>query len=240
MKNGPDIVRIAALIGDPARANILTALMSGKALTATELAGEAGVTPQTASSHLRKLLEGSLVSLRPSGRHRYYTLSGEDVAQTLESLMGLAAGQGLLRTRTGPKDAALRDARVCYNHLAGARGVQMYRAMRARDCFAVGPTGIDLTAAGRRFVTDFGVDLDALAPSRAPLCRECLDWSARESHLAGKLGRAMLTHMLDMGWARRDNTSRDRASQDKASRAIRFSAVGQTAFDRHFPLQPAI
>lgn len=225
MKNGPDITRIAALIGDPARANILTALMSGKALTATELAGEAGVTPQTASSHLKKLMDGGLLTLRPSGRHRYYTLSGEDVATALEALMGLAAGHGHLRTRTGPKDAALREARVCYSHLAGQRGVQMFRAMRAQGCFAFSADGVALSNRGRAFVTDFGVDLGSLDKGRAPLVRECLDWSARESHMAGKLGRAMLTRMQEVGWA----------TKQPQSRVVQFSRSGALAFDAAFP-----
>ncbi|MEX0284275.1 MAG: ArsR/SmtB family transcription factor [Paracoccaceae bacterium] len=224
MKDGPDIVRIAALIGDPARANILTALMSGKALTATELSGEAGVTPQTASSHLKKLMDGGLIVQRPSGRHRYYTLSGEEEAHTLEGLMGLAAGQGHLRTRTGPRDAALREARVCYNHLAGERGVTMFRSMRQRGFFHVGPNDITLTPEGTHFVETFGVALDDLKRNRAPMCRECLDWSARESHLAGKLGRAMLTRMLEHGWARRAENSR----------AILFSDAGKRAFAEAF------
>ena len=108
MREGPDIARIAALIGDPARAHMLTALMSGKALTATELAGEAGVTLQTASGHLAKLLDGQMVQARKQGRHKYFALAHADVAATLEALMGLAAGQGTSRTRTGPKDAAMR------------------------------------------------------------------------------------------------------------------------------------
>ncbi len=224
MKDGPDIVRVAALIGDPARANILTALMSGKALTASELAAEAGVTPQTASSHLGKLREGGLVSLRSAGRHRYYALAGEDVAQALEGLMGLAAGQGHLRTRTGPKDLALRQARVCYNHLAGERGVQMFVAMRTNGHFRMDDGGISLTDDGTRFVRAFGIPLDDLNRSRAPMCRECLDWSERESHLAGKLGRAMLARMLETGWARRDANSR----------AVLFTTAGRQAFDHHF------
>ena len=217
-------MRVAALIGDPARANILTALMSGKALTASELAAEAGVTPQTASSHLKKLLDGGLVRLRSAGRHRYYGLAGEEVAHALEGLMGLAAGQGHLRTRTGPKDAALREARVCYNHLAGRRGVQMFAAMRARGHFTITEGGITLTEPGHRFAEGFGIDLAALSRSRAPLCRDCLDWSERESHLAGKLGRAMLTRMIDTGWARRDPNSR----------AVVFTPAGQQAFDAAF------
>ena len=122
MKEGPDIALLGSLIGDPARANILTALMSGKALTATELASEAGVTVQTASSHLKKLQEAQLLRQRKQGRHRYFTLADDDVGSVLEAMMGLAARRGLLRTRTGPRDEALRKARVCYNHLAGRSG----------------------------------------------------------------------------------------------------------------------
>jgi len=224
MKEGPDIARIAALIGDPARANILTALMSGKALTASELAAEAGVGLPTASSHLRKLEEGGLIAQRKSGRHRYFTLSGDEVARVLEALMGLAAGHGHLRSRTGPKDDALRRARVCYNHLAGEMGVEMYQAMRARGFVAGEDDTLALTDAGRRFVADLGVDLAALPRSRAPLCRECLDWSARQSHLAGQLGRALLAQFIANDWARRA----------AGSRAVLFTPRGETAFAQAF------
>lgn len=228
MKDGPDIARIAALIGDPARANMLGALMSGKALTATELAQEAGITPQTASSHLGKLLEGGLLHLRGQGRHRYYSLSGSDVAETLESLMGLAAGRGHLRTRTGPRDPALREARVCYNHLAGARGVAMFRALRAAGHLTEADGVIDLTEGGRRFSKEFGIDLAALERGRAPLCRPCLDWSVRETHLAGSLGRALLARMETLGWVGRE----------PGSRVIRFTRKGQAGFDAAFPAAP--
>jgi len=224
MKEGPDISRIAALIGDPARANILTALMSGKALTASELAMEAGVSLQTASSHLRKLEEGGLIELRKSGRHRYFNLAGDEVAKLLEALMGLAAGSGHLRSRTGPKDAALRRARVCYNHLAGEMGVEMYRALQARGYLTGAGDGLCLTEAGRGFIAGLGIDLAALPRSRAPLCRECLDWSARQSHLAGQLGRALLSQFISNGWARRA----------KGSRAVLFTPAGEAAFSRAF------
>lgn len=225
MKDGPDIARIAALIGDPARANMLGALMSGKALTATELAHEAGITPQTASSHLRKLLEGGLVRLRGQGRHRYYALSGHDVAETLESLMGLAARRGHLRTRTGPRDAALREARVCYNHLAGERGVALYRSMIGEKLLVETDEDVSLTPKGERFAEEFGIDLTALRSKRAPLCRPCLDWSAREHHLAGSFGRAMLTRMEALGWLTRQPDSR----------VIRFTTQGEAAFEARFP-----
>ncbi len=209
-------------MGDPARANMLTALMSGKALTATELAAEAGVTAQTASGHLAKLLDGGLVQVRKQGRHKYFTLAHADVAAALEGLMGLAAGQ--LRTRTGPKDAALREARVCYNHLAGQRGVQLYGSLLAHGFLKEAADGPVLTAAGCVFANDFGIDLDALSAARAPLCRTCLDWSERRTHLAGSLGRAMLARMEDLGWLWRD----------EGSRAVLFSAVGKEAFSAAF------
>src|SRR5258707_10724971 len=129
MKAGPDIAMIASLVGDPARSNMLSALMTGRALTASELAHQAGVTPQTASSHLAKLEAGGLIEPEKQGRHRYYRLTGPDVASVLEGLMGLAARAGHLRTRTGPSDPGLRRARVCYDHLAGDFGVRMLDAM---------------------------------------------------------------------------------------------------------------
>lgn len=220
MKEGPDIARIAALIGDPARANMLTALMTGKALSASELAREAGVTQQTASTHLAKLEAGGLLRLRKQGRHKYFTLATEEVAQVLEALMGLAAGRGHLRSRTGPADAALRKARVCYNHLAGEMGTQMYDVFRARGFLTGDDAALVLTDAGRGFVTDFGIDLDALTARRSPLCRECLDWSERRTHLAGSLGRALLTRIEDLGWARRE----------RPGRVIRFTPEGERRF----------
>jgi DNA-binding transcriptional ArsR family regulator len=223
MKEGPDISRVAALIGDPARANILTALMTGVALTATELAAEAGVTAQTASSHLTKLVDGGLLQVRKQGRHKYFALAHGDVAAALEGLMGLASD--LRRTRTGPKDLALRRARVCYNHLAGQMGVQMFASLTARGFLHDDVDAPVLTESGRAFVTEFGIDLAALSAMRAPLCRSCLDWSERRTHLAGSLGRAMLAKMEQTGWVRRDTTGR----------ALIFTPDGATAFERMFP-----
>ena len=156
MKEGPDIARIAALIGDPARANMLTALMSGKALTASEFAGEANVTLQTASAHLSKLDEGGLLRPRKQGRQKYFSLASDDVARVLEGLMGLAALSGHLRSRTGPNDPALRKARVCYNHLAGEMGIQLLESLVRRRYLRMGDDGLGLFDEGRAFVTDLG------------------------------------------------------------------------------------
>ena len=226
MKEGPDISHIAALIGDPARANILTALMAGQALTATELALQAGVTPQTASSHLSKLQLGGLVLMRKQGRHRYFSLSGNDVGAVLENLMQFAASRGLTRVRTGPKDPALRAARVCYNHLAGDMGVTMFDSLATHKLIGVDDDAVRLTDKGRAFVSDFGIELTSLEKIKRPLCRSCLDWSVRRSHLAGTLGTALLEMFYANNWAKRE--------QD--SRVVTFSRNGLARFNNAFPI----
>lgn len=208
MKDGPDIARIAALIGDPARANILSALMDGRALTATELAGEAGVSASTTSIHLGKLHDGGLVRQSKQGRHRYYALVGAEVAEVLEALMGLAHSTGARRVRTGPRDAALRRARVCYDHLAGEMGVALHDALAVRGVIAAGGDDIALTDAGRRVLTGLGIDLARLGKGRRPDCRACLDWSMRRNHLAGALGATLWDHIQKEGWARRRDGAR--------------------------------
>ncbi|WP_102868673.1 ArsR/SmtB family transcription factor [Pseudovibrio exalbescens] len=224
MKDGPDIARIAALIGDPARANMLTALMSGKALTATELSQEAGITLQTASSHLAKLDAGGLLSPRKQGRHKYFSIASDQVAHLLETLMVLAAGSGHLRTRTGPRDEEMRKARVCYNHLAGHMGIVMYESFLRKGFLHVATDDLTLTNTGASFVDGFGIDLKELKAKKSPLCRECLDWSERRSHLAGSLGRALLARMENLGWAKRV----------PESRVVRFTKAGQAEFDATF------
>lgn len=224
MKAGPNIAHVASLLGDPARANMLTALMSGRALTASELASEAGVTPQTASSHLARLHEGGLVVPRKQGRHRYFRLTGEDVAAVLEGLMGLAARTGHLRTRTGPKDPALRRARICYDHLAGELGVRMFDSLATRQRIVLDNDAVTLTETGRDFAADFGIGLNALGRTRRPLCKACLDWSARRSHLAGALGAAFLQRFYALGWAARE----------PGSRIVAFSRRGEDAFAAAF------
>lgn len=225
-KDGPDIARIAALIGDPARANMLTALMSGRALTAAELATEAGITKATASTHLAKLTQAGLIRQRPQGRHKYFTLGSDDIAATLESLMGLAAGTGHMRTRPGPKDAAFRQARICYNHLAGDLGVQLFESLRHQHHLTVQDDTIGLTPTGATFAQEFGIDMTTLQAKRAPLCRPCLDWSERRTHLAGSLGRAILSEILRRNWAYRQD----------GSRVIAFTPKGLTEFTKTFPI----
>lgn len=220
MADGPLISRVAALIGDPARANILTALMDGRALTVTELAQVAGVTIQTASGHIAKLNDAQLVTYEKQGRHRYIRLSGTDVAMVLEGLMGLAQRTGALPVRAGPKDAALRSARVCYDHLAGEMGVELFERLTARQLIG-GSDGLAVTPAGENFFSEFGIDIDAFKAAKRPLCRNCLDWSERRYHLGGALGAAMLSELLKRQWAKRLD-----------GRVIEFSNDGRGHFNR--------
>ncbi len=214
---------VAALVGDPARSNMLTALMTGRALTATELAHQAGITPQTASSHLAKLEAGGLIEQEKQGRHRYYRLADADVAGVLEGLAGLAARTGHMRVRTGPKDPALRRARVCYDHLAGDLGVQMLDSMKRQKLVRQHKDDIKLTAEGARFLANtLQISTETLAHPRRPLCKACLDWSERRHHLAGTLGAAMMTRFTELKWAARDSAP--------GSRVVNFSRNGEKRF----------
>src|SRR6201991_1024598 len=223
MKTGPDISLVAALVGDPARSNMLMALMSGRALTASELAQEAGITPQTASSHLAKLEAGGLVDPEKQGRHRYYRLAGEDVAGVLEMLDGLAARVGHMRVRTGPKDPELRRARICYDHLAGDLGVQMLDSMRDQKLVRQKKQDIELTAEGARFLEkNLQIASEALTHPRRPVCKACLNWSERRHHLAGTLGAAMMNRFTELKWAARDAAP--------GSRVVNFTRNGEKRF----------
>lgn len=222
MKDGPIIATVAALIGDPARANILTALMDGRALTASELAAAAGVALPTASGHLGKLTEAGLLGVEKQGRHRYYRLSGTDVAEVLEGLMGLAQRTGAMRVRAGPRDAELRAARVCYDHLAGEEGVALLERLVARGLLDGGEKP-RLTDAGRAAFAAIGIDVAALERRRRPTCLPCLDWSERRHHLGGALGAAILARAVTLGWVTRGE-----------GRALRITPAGRTAFAAAF------
>jgi DNA-binding transcriptional ArsR family regulator len=225
MKDGPSIAGIAAAIGDHARADILTALMADQALTATELAQIAGVTKQTTSSHLAKLMDAGLLAVESQGRHRYFRLADRDVAELLESLMGVAFRAGAVRVRGSPREPALRKARVCYDHLAGELGVLAFESLTRRRLLRTENEKLELTVSGRRFCRDdLGIDVDALTAGRRPLCRTCLDWSVRRHHLAGALGAALLARCLELGWARRV----------KGSRVVSFSPTGEAALRERF------
>jgi DNA-binding transcriptional ArsR family regulator len=224
MKDGPNIVGIAALIGERARAEILTALLGGQALTATELTAAADVTKQTMSAHLAKLVEAKLVAVESQGRHRYFRLADDDVAELLESLMGVAYRTGALRLRSSPREPALRKARVCYDHLAGELGVLAFDALQKRRMLRQGDAGLELSPAGVRLFGELGADLAPAPSGRRPMCRLCLDWSVRRHHLAGLAGAALLRRCYALGWARRE----------KDSRVVAFTPRGEREFRERF------
>lgn len=228
MKDGPNIVRIAALIGDHARAEALTALMGGQALTATELADAASVTKQTMSTHLAQLLDAGLLAVEAQGRHRYFRIANDDVAHLLESLMGVAYMNGAVRLRTSPREPALRKARVCYDHLAGEMGVRIYAGLLQQQALVLGMDGPELTDAGEHLFARIGIDTNALATQRRAFCRSCLDWSERRHHLAGNLGAALFGRMIELGWARRVKDSRVVTVTAAGERGIR-ELIGDAA-----------
>jgi DNA-binding transcriptional ArsR family regulator len=193
------LAETAALIGDPARAAMLAALLDGRALTAGELAGIAGVTPQTASGHLSRLATAGLLAVARQGRHRYHRLASPAVARVLENLSLLAAAPK--RLATGPRDAQMRLARTCYDHLAGRLAVALADALVERGEIELTPEAGAVTERGEALLARLGI---APVPRRGRLlCRPCLDWSERRPHLAGVLGAALCARCFELGWIRR-------------------------------------
>ncbi|MBQ4835141.1 ArsR/SmtB family transcription factor [Pseudoalteromonas luteoviolacea] len=219
----PDISTVAGLIADSARSKILTALMGGQALTATELSIEADVTPQTASSHLAKLLEGELLQVRKQGRHKYFQLKGPHVAAVLEQLLVLTA-LSTPKTSTGPKDPRLKHARVCYDHLAGELGVQLYDALVSANMLEDFGELTRLTEKGKTYFMSLGVDFQQFNKNSRPVCKSCLDWSERRNHIAGHLGSWILNYIFEQKWAK----------QDLDARSITFTSKGLKAFNSTF------
>jgi DNA-binding transcriptional ArsR family regulator len=231
MLSAKRFTEIAALAGQPARAAILHALLDGRALTASELAQSARITPQTATSHLARLSHAGLLLVHKQGRHRYHQLKSRAVAQMMESIMQVAS-DGSLHTRhtfVGPKEAALRIARICYDHLAGQLGVALADAMVTAEYVELSPEGALLTGKGVRFLDRMGIRTSGFLTaggklSQRILCHPCMDWSERRLHLGGAIGAAICEHSLASGWVRR---RRD-------SRAVLVTPLGRQVFREEF------
>ncbi|MFL5333569.1 MAG: ArsR/SmtB family transcription factor [Geminicoccaceae bacterium] len=226
METGSSIARVAALVGDPARANMLSALTDGRALTASELAYFAGVTPQTASSHLSKLTEAGLLAQQRQGRHHYYRLASPLVGRMLESLMVVADPAPLQPRWRGGQ--ALRTARTCYDHLAGRLAVGIADGLVERGHVVLAEDGGEVTAAGLAHLAEFGIDLGGASMRRRPFVRPCLDWSERRPHLAGAIGAALASRAFELGWIERI----------KDSRAVAITAAGTRGFLDVFGVRP--
>lgn len=206
------LAEIGALVGDPGRASMMVALMDGRALTATELAQFANIAPQTASGHLSKLLLAHLLVVERQGRHRYYRIASAEVARMLETIMHVAAEQDIAeatrRIHVGPKDEALRAARTCYDHLAGRLGVSVADAMTGRGLVELDADGGTVTEDGRRFLREFGADLDTPPRVKRMFIRSCLDWSERRPHLGGHVATIITQRCFQLDWVRRQQGSR--------------------------------
>jgi len=226
MRDIPDIARVAAHIGERARADMLMALMADRALTATELAAVAGVTRQTASAHLSRLVEAGLVMMARQGRQRFFRLASDDVGELVERLMAVAFRTGATRLRTPVGTPALAKARLCYDHMAGDLAVAALEGMLKRGWFSARPGMLELTAAGRLGLEGLGIMAEDPDTGRRPMCRMCADWGEGRQHLSGALGAIILGHVLRAGWARVDETHR----------VLRFSEAGEAEFRAGFLL----
>ncbi len=222
------VSRIAAAIGDPARARMLYSLSDGHARTSTELAVVAGVSPSTASAHLSRLLSERLIKVHAQGKHRYFSLEGPNVAGVLEGLSVLA---GAAAPRFEPNTPhRLRFARTCYDHMAGTLGVSLHDSLHAKGWFAASSRDgreYELTPAGTRWLQALGIDLDAARALRRRFACPCLDWSERRPHLGGALGAALLQLALKKKWV----------AQDLDNRALRLTTHGRREMQARFGLQ---
>ena len=214
------MAEVAALVGDQARANILSALMGGRALTASELVHAAGVSPQTTSGHLGKLADGCLIACVKQGRHRYYRIATPRVAEMLEGIMAVVADAPPRHRPSSKLDDAMRTARTCYDHFAGKLGVGLTDALCAHGYVALSGEGGEVTESGVAFLEKFGVDLGAARSRRRIFCRPCLDWTERRPHIAGRLGAHLLDTMLAEGWVSRVAGDRSLRITDEGRAAL--------------------
>ena len=224
MNTEPTIAIVADLIGAPARATILGALLSGETLPATELARRCHLTPQTVSAHLTKLAHGKLIVVQPMGRHRYYRLADPGVARALEALQVIAPQSPVCSLRESDQSRIMRNARLCYDHLAGRLGVGLTEHLLDRGWLTATERDFHVTATGELGLATLGLDLDAAKARRRSFARQCLDWSERKPHLAGALGAALASHFFAEGWIKRVD----------GSRGIHLTATGKARFNQMF------
>jgi DNA-binding transcriptional ArsR family regulator len=222
----PDIASAAALIGEPSRAAILSALADGRALPAGELARAAGISPQTASTHLDRLFKAHLLGVEVQGRHHYYRLRDARVAAALESLALIARPARTLTEARSEAMRALRFARTCYGHLAGALGVAITESLCGHGFLTAEDAAYAVTPSGASWFRDHGIAVESL--TRRPFAKPCLDWSERRHHLAGALGVALTTRALELAWI----------VKVRESRALRVTDRGRQVFCSELGIDP--
>jgi len=194
-----------ALIAEPVRATIMWTLLDGRAFTATELAIAADTSASNISMHLARLVKGGLLKVESQGRHRYYSLSGPEIAYAMESLASLGLSAVAVADET---PSPIKQCRTCYDHLAGKTGVAITDALLKQGMMTNIDSSFGLTTKGKRWFGELGIDVDELATLRRSLLRPCLDWSERRYHIAGSLAAALLDKMLQADWIRRTKNSR--------------------------------
>ena len=214
----------AKLIGDPTRAQMLIDLLAGRAMTASELAYSVNVSPQTASSHLSQMLEGKLLALEKQGRHRYYRLASAEVGTALEALMALSPRQE--KSNAQPLEP-IHLARSCYDHVAGRVGVILADAFQEKDWLQVNEKDYAVTPKGEKAFEAFGLDLPSLRKQRRHFARQCLDWTERRHHVAGALGAALMTNLLERKWLKKD----------KSARVLHVTRAGFEGFEKTFDVR---
>jgi len=227
MNTDPDLATIAALIADPGRATMLSVLMGDITLPAGELARLAKITPQTASTHLAKLVKGNLLSVTATGRHRYFRLSNKDVARALETLALIAPAAHIHSLNDTLERKAVHRTRTCYDHLAGELGVGLTQALIDQGFIQHHDEAYEVTGIGERGFNSFGIDCLQLQGKRRVFARVCLDWSERKPHIAGALGAAILQRSFELKWIVRVS----------GSRAIRVTETGRNHFKNEFGLE---
>ncbi len=221
-----DIAAVAALLADPTRAGFLVALSDGRALPAGELARRGRVAPSTATAHLTKLAGHGLLAVEVQGRHRYYRLANPALVRALEALAVVAPTAPVRSLRAAEEATALRAARTCYDHLAGALGVALTQALVERGALDAAGDGYAVTPGGAALLEGLGVDLDAARSRRRLFAPRCLDWSERRPHVAGALGAALAGRLSELGWIARAPTSR----------AVRVTEQGRDGLRERFGL----
>jgi DNA-binding transcriptional ArsR family regulator len=222
MEGDADIAKVGALVADPARARILLALGDGRALPATVLADEAGVSASTASAHLAKLVAGGLLDVRRHGRHKYFRVAGPDVAELIAALARLSPVSTVRVLPQGAHAHAIRFARTCYDHLAGVAGTALMDAMVGRQLLTRHADGFEygLTDDGAAALTALGIEVESLRARRRPLVRGCVDWTEQRNHLAGALGAALTARMFELDWLEHTTGSRAVHLTDAGSRGL--------------------
>ncbi|HKJ52886.1 MAG TPA: metalloregulator ArsR/SmtB family transcription factor [Gammaproteobacteria bacterium] len=208
MKGTPSLTAIGRILGDPTRTLILEMLYDGRDWSASELANAAGITPQTASSHLGKLIDANLLAVEPQGRNRYYRLADSEVAEALEALMVLAMRRNRRPDLVSVREDPLRHARTCYDHIAGCLGIAIVDRLIAQESLVNDHQHYRLTEKGADLMTSLGIDLQSIRGGRRPFTRRCLDWTERRHHLGGALGAALAACFFDRRWIRRIDQTR--------------------------------